>query len=175
MTNEKCPLRRDEFCVSLKDHSCIFGSSIIFSILLDGGGVVSFGPILGESLELPELVAFAASDTAHHKEFCCIWFPLQGNKTKQNKSLHLSRNAAQESLNNGPQTQLSCSWKNYLSFTRKRVPQTQERQLFFLDKAALPGMRGIFIIQVDGQVTLQTHRLVKGRGAVRAPLENGFT
>lgn len=43
--------------------------------------------------------------------------------------------------------------KLFVFYTRKRVPQIQQRQLFFLDKAALPGMRGTLTMQVDGQVT----------------------
>lgn len=50
---------------------------------------------------------------------------------------------------------------------KEKNSSNQERQLFFLDKAALPGMRRTFTIQVDGKVTLQTHRLDTGGGAVR--------
>ena len=77
------------------------------------------GPSKETTFELPEFVALAASDIAHHKDVSCTWFPLQGRKTKQNKSLNLSRNAAQESLNNGAQTQLSCSWKT-ICLTQRR-------------------------------------------------------
>lgn len=73
------------------------------------------------------------------------------NKTKQ-KSQFITKPSTGKLKQWLPNSALTLL-KNYLSCTRKRVPQIQQRQLFFLDKAALPGMRGTLTIQVDGQMT----------------------